>query len=114
MSGIDVSRAASLAVQPRHAGTAVHPARSKIGHRATGDAQALADPPNVSRIAGARGAPSPTHAVGFLAQAIAQESLLLGARAPKPDQRGPVDLYRRTQDDEPSTQGPQTGIDLKI
>ncbi len=113
MSGIDGSRAA-LAVHPRQAGGAVHSARPNTGHRATPEAQTVADPATVPRVASARAVPSTTHAVGFLAQAIAQESLLLGARGPTADQRGPADLYRQTQDDAPFSPGQPSGIDLKI
>ena len=114
MSGIDGSRAALLGVLPRQAGTPTHPARQNDAHRAAAYAQASTDPAPTAPVTGTRGTARPPAAIGFLAQAIAQEYLLLDARTSRPDQQEPIDLYRRTQNDEPPAPGPQLGIDLTI
>jgi len=114
MSGIDGSRVASPTAIPQRVRGTVHPARSNADDRPAPHQPSVSSPANAARVPAARAITNPVYAIGFLAQAIAQESLLFGARAPKSDHREPVELYRRTQDDTPVERGPQFSIDLKI
>jgi hypothetical protein len=114
MSGIDGGRGASATAITRNVASAVHPGRLKTDHRPAFYAPSGAGAERVARAASARAPISATSAIGFLAQAIAQESLLLGARASKSDQKDPIALYRQTQDDAPAVPGQQIGIDIKI
>jgi len=114
MSGIDGSRVAPPTALPQRIGSAVHPARPIPDYKPAAGNTPAAAPSSVARVASAGGSTNPAYAIGFLAQAIAQESLLLGARAPRSDHREPVELYRRTQDDTAAAPGPQISIDLKI
>ncbi len=114
MSGIDGSRVASPTAISQQVGNAVRPARPHADHRLAPHTPSGTGPASVARVANARGTTNPAYAIGFLAQAIAQESLLFGARTPRSNHREPVELYRRTQDDAPAAPGPHIGIDLKI
>ncbi len=114
MSGIDGSRTLAAAAVLGRIGAAPVPARHHSGPKAVpyaDDAERATEPTRAGTL---RGTARPAYAVGFLAQTIAQESLLLDARESRSDQRQPTDLYRRTQGERAPLPGPQIGIDLKI
>ena len=114
MSGIESGRVAPATVVARNVASAIHSPRPKSDSRPASQTPPGTSPGSVARVANPRGATNAPTAIGFLAQAIAQESLLLGARATKPPQKDPVALYRQTQGDAPRAPGPQIGIDIKI
>ena len=114
MSGIDGSRVAPPTAIAQKVGSAVHTTRPKVDQRPAPYTSSGAGVPQAARAPSARATVGSTSAIGFLAQTIAQESLLLGARASKSDQKDPVALYRQTQNDGPAASGPQIGIDFKI
>jgi hypothetical protein len=114
MSGIDSGRTVPPSALAPSLASAIPPARPKPDHRQTPHAAPAAGPETVARADLGRGATTARLAVGFLAQAIAQESLLLGARASKAPQKDPVALYRHIQGEASPAPGPQTTVDLKI
>ena len=114
MSEIDGGRVGTPVAIPQRVGNAIRPARPGTDHESAPRTAHAPAPYPVALTAAARGTNHTSGAAGFLAQAIAQEALLLGVRAPNPDQRGPVALYRQIQDDAPPEPETQSGIDLKI
>ena len=114
MSGIDGSRTVAAAAILGRIGATPAPARHHSNQKPTPYADDAPRPAESGRGGAFRGAARPAYAVGFLAQAIAQESLLLDARESRSDQRQPTELYRRTQGEDGPRSGPQISIDLKI
>lgn len=113
MSGIDGGRTVPAALLGR-IGAAPLPARQHANQKPAPYATDTSSPAETARGASLRGVTRPAYAAGFLAQMIAQESLLLGARGEVADQRQPTELYQRAQGEETVYAGQQTDIDLMI
>lgn len=114
MSGIDGSRTVPAAALLGRIGAAPLPTRQHANQRPAPYVTDAAAPTEPARGPGLQGAARPAYAAGFLAQMIAQESLLLGARGQTTDQREPTELYQRAQGDDTTYTGQQTDIDLMI
>lgn len=114
MSGIDGNRTVPATALLGRIGAASLPARQHANQKPTPYSGDASSPTETARVGDLRGVARPAYAAGFLAQMIAQESLLLGARGPAADQRQPTELYQRAQGEETSYTGQQTDIDLMI
>ena len=117
MSGVEGGRIGAWGALPQPAGEAVRHARPSVRRDWSRAPTRFPVNPEIEtprRADAGRGLTSRRFAIGFLAQAIAQERLVLGARAEtiKPDL--PNEAYRRVQGDGGTPPGLVTRIDLTV